>query len=123
MSFLKKIKVLNTRAFSLLPDTYPFIYIYLYLFIHCQSQNKDRYHNCIFFIYFPNHLLTMVKIKLDFLMSQCLDDRIYLLPMLQEASKEDQLDLEGKCHRKKADKRYFRRGGVAVGTVQGRDNF
>jgi len=41
----------------------------------------------------------------------------------EEASKEDQLDLEGKCHRKKADKRYFRRGGVAVGSVQGRDNF
>merc|ERR1712032_202758 len=41
----------------------------------------------------------------------------------EEASKEDQLDLEGKCHRKKEDKRYFRRGGVAVGSVQGRDNF
>ena len=51
------------------------------------------------------------------------DDKIYLLSILQEASKEDQLDLEGKCHRKKADKRFFRRGGVAVGTVQGRDNF
>ena len=63
----------------------------------------------------------MVKTKLDWIM--CVDDRIYLIPMLQEASKEDQLDLEGKCHRKKADKRYFRRGGVAVGTVQGRDNF
>ena len=56
-------------------------------------------------------------------MCRCVDDRIYLISMLQEASKEDQLDLEGKCHRKKADKRYFRRGGVAVGTVQGRDNF
>jgi len=41
----------------------------------------------------------------------------------EEASKEDQLDLEGKCFRKKADKRYFRRGGVAVGSTHGRDNF
>ena len=63
----------------------------------------------------------MVEIKLDWIMF--VDDKIYLLSILQEASKEDQLDLEGKCHRKKADKRFFRRGGVAVGTVQGRDNF
>ena len=39
----------------------------------------------------------------------------------QEACKEDQLDLEGKCLRKKADKRYFRRSGVCVGSTQGRD--
>ena len=63
----------------------------------------------------------MVEIKLDWIMF--VDDKIYLLSILQEASKEDQLDLEGKCHRKKADKRFFRRDGVAVGTVQGRDNF
>merc|ERR1711997_37642 len=41
----------------------------------------------------------------------------------EEASKEDQLDLEGKCARKTRDKRYFRRGGVCVGSTQGRDNF
>jgi len=41
----------------------------------------------------------------------------------EEASKEDQLDLEGKCARKTRDRRYFRRGGVLVGTTQGRDNF
>jgi len=41
----------------------------------------------------------------------------------EEATKEDQLDLEGKCYRRKEDKRYFRRGGVAVGSIQGRDNF
>ena len=43
--------------------------------------------------------------------------------LFQEASKEDQLDFEGKCHRKKVDKRYFRRGGVAVGSMQNRCNF
>ena len=43
----------------------------------------------------------MVEIKLDWIMF--VDDKIYLLSILQEASKEDQLDLEGKCHRKKAD--------------------
>ena len=51
------------------------------------------------------------------LVLQCIDN------FIQEASKEDQLDLEGKCARKTRDKRYFRRGGVCVGTTQGRDNF
>jgi len=41
----------------------------------------------------------------------------------EEATKEDQLDLEGKCYRRKEDKRYFRKGGVAVGSTHGRDNF
>eukprot|EP00090_Calanus_glacialis_P027804 TRINITY_DN4415_c0_g1_i1.p1 TRINITY_DN4415_c0_g1~~TRINITY_DN4415_c0_g1_i1.p1 ORF type:complete len:158 (-),score=69.62 TRINITY_DN4415_c0_g1_i1:59-532(-) len=41
----------------------------------------------------------------------------------EEASKEDQLDLEGKCMRKKMDKRHFRRGGIMVGSTQGRDGF
>merc|ERR1712098_386404 len=41
----------------------------------------------------------------------------------EEASKEDQLDLEGRCARKKLDKRHFRRGGVCVGSTQGRDAF
>merc|ERR1711992_463278 len=40
----------------------------------------------------------------------------------EEASKEDQLDLEGKCARKTRDKRYFRKSGVCVGNSQGRDN-
>ena len=65
----------------------------------------------------------------------------------QEATKEDQMDLEGKCMRKKVirfffsqvsyppiqvsfltsdiqtDKRHFRRGGVRVGCAEGRDGF
>merc|ERR1712240_477699 len=41
----------------------------------------------------------------------------------EEASKEDQMDLEGKCARIKKDKRHFRRGGVRVGCSQGRDAF
>merc|ERR1712034_63677 len=41
----------------------------------------------------------------------------------EEASKEDQMDLEGKCTRIKKDKRHFRRGGVRVGCTQGRDAF
>merc|ERR1712198_48435 len=41
----------------------------------------------------------------------------------EEATKEDQMDLEGKCMRKKTDKRHFRRGGVRVGCAQGRDGF
>jgi len=41
----------------------------------------------------------------------------------EEATKEDQMDLEGKCMRKKADKRHFRRGGVRVGCAEGRDGF
>jgi len=41
----------------------------------------------------------------------------------EEATKEDQLDLEGKCGRKTKDRRYFRKGGVLVGVTQGRDNF
>merc|ERR1711887_67798 len=41
----------------------------------------------------------------------------------EEASKEDQLDLEGKCMRRKMDKRHFRRGGINVGSTQGRDGF
>ena len=41
--------------------------------------------------------------------------------MSQEASKEDQMDLEGKCMRKTKDKRYFRKSGVGVGSTQGRD--
>jgi len=41
----------------------------------------------------------------------------------EEASKEDQMDLEGKCARIKKDKRHFRRGGVRVGCTQGRDGF
>merc|ERR1711970_29560 len=41
----------------------------------------------------------------------------------EEATKEDQMDLEGKCMRKKTDKRHFRRGGVRVGCVEGRDGF
>merc|ERR1712071_339318 len=41
----------------------------------------------------------------------------------EEACKEDQLDLEGKCMRKKMDKRHFRRGGIMVGSTQGRDGF
>merc|ERR1712179_327786 len=39
----------------------------------------------------------------------------------EEATKEDQLDLEGKCMRKKMDKRHFRNGGVMIGSTQGRD--
>ena len=42
---------------------------------------------------------------------------------LQEATKEDQMDMEGKCMRKKMDKRHFRRGGVMIGSLQGRDGF
>merc|ERR1711970_218997 len=38
----------------------------------------------------------------------------------EEATKEDQLDLEGKCMRKKMDKRHFRKGGVMIGSSQGR---
>merc|ERR1711970_1193786 len=41
----------------------------------------------------------------------------------EEATKEDQLDLEGKCMRRKMDKRHFRRGGINVGSTQGRDGF
>merc|ERR1739848_574880 len=41
----------------------------------------------------------------------------------EEASKEDQMDLEGRCMRKARDKRTFRRGGVCVGSSQGRDGF
>merc|ERR1712240_866975 len=41
----------------------------------------------------------------------------------EEVSKEDQMDLEGKCARIKKDKRHFRRGGVRVGCSQGRDAF
>merc|ERR1712013_635887 len=41
----------------------------------------------------------------------------------EEATKEDQLDLEGKCMRKKMDKRHFRKGGVMIGSTQGRDAF
>merc|ERR1712098_300787 len=41
----------------------------------------------------------------------------------EEACKEDQLDLEGRCMRKKLDKRHFRRGGIRVGCTQGRDAF
>merc|ERR1712209_304623 len=41
----------------------------------------------------------------------------------EEATKEDQMDLEGKCMRKKTDKRHFRRGGVRVGCTEGRDGF
>eukprot|EP00090_Calanus_glacialis_P027806 TRINITY_DN4415_c0_g1_i3.p1 TRINITY_DN4415_c0_g1~~TRINITY_DN4415_c0_g1_i3.p1 ORF type:complete len:158 (-),score=67.35 TRINITY_DN4415_c0_g1_i3:48-521(-) len=41
----------------------------------------------------------------------------------EEASKEDQLDLEGKCMRKTMDKRRFRRGGIMVGSTQGRGVF
>merc|ERR1711909_180073 len=41
----------------------------------------------------------------------------------EEATKEDQMDLEGKCMRIKKDKRHFRRGGVAVGSTAGRDMF
>merc|ERR1711971_584344 len=41
----------------------------------------------------------------------------------EEATKEDQMDLEGKCMRKKPDKRHFRRGGVRVGCAEGRDGF
>merc|ERR1711936_72478 len=41
----------------------------------------------------------------------------------EEACKEDQLDLEGKCMRRKMDKRHFRRGGINVGSTQGRDGF
>ena len=42
---------------------------------------------------------------------------------MQEATTEDQLDLEGKCKRQTRDKRFFRRGGVGVGCSQGRDGF
>merc|ERR1712098_833326 len=41
----------------------------------------------------------------------------------EEACKEDQLDLEGRCMRKTKDKRHFRRGGIMVGSTQGRDGF
>eukprot|EP00092_Neocalanus_flemingeri_P093881 GFUD01119351.1.p1 GENE.GFUD01119351.1~~GFUD01119351.1.p1 ORF type:complete len:158 (+),score=51.73 GFUD01119351.1:33-506(+) len=41
----------------------------------------------------------------------------------EEASKEDQMDLEGKCMRKTTDKRRFRCGGIMVGSTQGRDGF
>merc|ERR1711862_971519 len=41
----------------------------------------------------------------------------------EEATKEDQLDLEGKCMRKKMDKSHFRKGGVMIGSTQGRDAF
>merc|ERR1711874_194062 len=41
----------------------------------------------------------------------------------EEATVDDQMDLEGKCMRKTMDKRHFRRGGVRVGCVQGRDVF
>merc|ERR1711915_807617 len=41
----------------------------------------------------------------------------------EEACKEDQMDLEGKCMRKKLDKRPFRKGGIMVGSTQGRDMF
>merc|ERR1711962_91128 len=41
----------------------------------------------------------------------------------EEATKEDQMDLEGKCMRKKTDKRHFRRGGVRVRCTEGRDGF
>merc|ERR1712212_1113641 len=41
----------------------------------------------------------------------------------EEATKEDQMDLEGKCMRRKTDKRHFRRGGVRVGCAEGRDGF
>merc|ERR1711962_1044710 len=41
----------------------------------------------------------------------------------EEATKEDQRDLEGKCMRKMTDKRHFRRGGVRVGCTEGRDGF
>jgi len=41
----------------------------------------------------------------------------------EEACKEDQMDLEGKCMRKKMDKRHFRKGGIMVGSTQGRDMF
>eukprot|EP00092_Neocalanus_flemingeri_P032687 GFUD01035552.1.p1 GENE.GFUD01035552.1~~GFUD01035552.1.p1 ORF type:complete len:158 (+),score=51.05 GFUD01035552.1:77-550(+) len=41
----------------------------------------------------------------------------------EEASKEDQMDLEGKCMRKKMDKRRFRKGGIMVGSTAGRDGF
>ena len=43
-----------------------------------------------------------------------------LLVFIREACKEDQLDLEEKCKRKKKDKRFFRRSGVGVGVTQGR---
>merc|ERR1719419_1844269 len=36
----------------------------------------------------------------------------------EEACKEDQMDLEGKCMRKKMDKRHFRKGGIMVGSTQ-----
>merc|ERR1719228_2393198 len=41
----------------------------------------------------------------------------------EEATVDDQMDLEGKCMRKKVDKRHFRKGGVRVGCTQGRDVF
>jgi len=37
-------------------------------------------------------------------------------------TKEDNLDLEGKCEQKKTVKSKWRRGGILVGAVQGRDS-
>merc|ERR1711915_638482 len=45
----------------------------------------------------------------------------FIVKESEEASKEDQMDLEGKCMRKTKDKRYFRKSGVGVGSTQGRD--
>ena len=42
--------------------------------------------------------------------------------LFQEATKVDQLDLEGKCMRRPRDKRYFRKTGVLTGSAQGRDS-
>eukprot|EP00092_Neocalanus_flemingeri_P051874 GFUD01060458.1.p1 GENE.GFUD01060458.1~~GFUD01060458.1.p1 ORF type:complete len:175 (+),score=63.23 GFUD01060458.1:135-659(+) len=49
------------------------------------------------------------------------DAETFIVKETEEACKEDQLDLEGKCMRKKKDKRHFRRSGVGVGLTQGRD--
>jgi len=52
-----------------------------------------------------------------------LDANTFMEKETEAVDKEDQLDLEGRCERKKTERRRWRRGGIRVGDTQGRDLF
>merc|ERR1712223_1134543 len=52
-----------------------------------------------------------------------LDANTFMEKETEAVDKEDKLDLEGRCERKKTERRRWRRGGIRVGDTQGRDLF
>jgi len=52
-----------------------------------------------------------------------LDADSFMEKETEAVDKGDKLDLEGRCERKKTERRRWRRGGIRVGDTQGRDLF